>query len=194
MNQRGVGTFPKEVPIPIETTAEAAWNDFSPGMTEKKSIPNSPNHDASEQSLIPFSNMWGMQELKGASNDQHRALPESLSPTQIKANLEPPSVPNGSFEMLLRPNQMMQNKQTRSIPTTVQRIPRKADNTNTLNQVNWSMSRTTTSNQAKQSEKPRNLQRSKARYQRKSPNPHQTKKNPGSQPGGPSNKDRTAQT
>ena len=110
LNQRRVRTFPKEVPISISLTAEAAWNDFSPGMTEKKSVPKTPNHDASEQSVVPYSYMWGMQELKGASNVQHRAPLESLPSTQIKADLEPPSVPNGSFEMLIRPSQVLQNR------------------------------------------------------------------------------------
>ena len=46
--------------ISIETTAEAARNDYSSGMTEKKSIPHTPNHDGPKQSLVSFSYMWGM--------------------------------------------------------------------------------------------------------------------------------------
>ena len=90
LNQRRVRTFPKEVPISISLTAEAAWNDFSPGMTEKKSVPNTPNHDASEQSVVPFSYMWGMQELKGASNVQHRAPwnPCLLHKSKLTLNLQ----------------------------------------------------------------------------------------------------------
>ena len=56
--------------IPIKTAAEAAWNDFSLGMTQEKSIPDPlfPHHDASEQSLVSFSDMPSMKELKGTGN------------------------------------------------------------------------------------------------------------------------------
>ena len=57
LDQRGVRTFPKEVPVTMKTAAKAAWNDFSLGMTEKKSTPHTSNNDASEQSLVPFSYM-----------------------------------------------------------------------------------------------------------------------------------------
>ena len=42
LNQSGVRTFPKEVPISVSLAAKTARNDFSSGMTEKKSIPNTP--------------------------------------------------------------------------------------------------------------------------------------------------------